>query len=165
MTLLVPFDGSDLSKVALVRAAQFDGLLAEGVVVVTAIPKGNAAYARERGWIGETEAFDAERIVSTLRSMVADIAPNAEFRYELVDRYAPSGRIARVLRRFARDTDTSIAFIGSENAGRIVTGFTVGSVVSTDRNYDTMIINSIRPEPIETLERAGPSVDSIEPHE
>lgn len=161
MTLLVPFDGSDLSKAALVRAAQFDGLLEEGVIVITVIPKKNAKYARERGWIDETDPFDTEQIVSTLRSAVADIAPDAEFRYEFVDRYAPSGGIARVLRRFARDNDTSIAFIGSENAGRIVTGFTVGSVVSTDRNYDTMIVNSVRPKPIGTLERVGPSVDSV----
>lgn len=162
MTLLVPFDGSDLSKAALVRAAQFDGLLEEGVIAVTVIPKGNATYARERGWLGETEAFDAERIADTLRSMVADVAPNAGFRHEFVDRYAPSGRMARVLRRFARDNDTSIVFIGSENAGRIVTGFTVGSVVSAGRRYDTMIVNSVRPKRIEKLEHAGPSVDSIE---
>lgn len=162
MTLLVPFDGSDLSKAALVRAAQFDGLLQEGVIAVTVIPKGNATYARERGWIGDTEAFDAERIVNTLRSMVADVAPGAEFRYEFTDRYAPSGGIARVLRRFARDNDTSIAFIGSENAGRVVTGFTVGAVVSAGRGYDTMIINSVRPKRIEKLEDAGPPVESIE---
>jgi nucleotide-binding universal stress UspA family protein len=162
MTLLVPFDGSDLSKAALVRAAQFDGLLDEGVIAVTVVPRGNATYARERGWIGGAEPFDAERIVTGLRAAVAEIDPDAEFRYEVVDRYAPSGGIARVLRRVARDTDTTIAFVGSENAGRIVTGLTVGSVVSADRGYDTMIVNSVRPKPIERLERVGPSVDSVE---
>ncbi|MBB6645576.1 hypothetical protein [Halobellus ruber] len=45
-----------------------------------------------------------------------------------MDRYAPSGAVGRVPRRFARDNDTSIAFVGSENAGRVVTGLTVGSV-------------------------------------
>jgi nucleotide-binding universal stress UspA family protein len=157
MTLLVPFDGSDLSKAALVRAAQFDTLLDEGVIAVTVIPKGNAKYAREQGWIDETEQFDAEAIVSSLRATVADIAPNATFRYEFVDRYAPSGGIASRLRRFARDNDTSIAFIGSENAGRIVTGFTVGAVVSADRNYDTMIINSVGRTPVKKLEAVDPA--------
>jgi hypothetical protein len=61
--------------------------------------------------------FDAEGIVTGLRAAVAEIDPDAEFRYEVVDRYAPSGGIARVLRRVARDTDTDIAFVGSENAG------------------------------------------------
>jgi nucleotide-binding universal stress UspA family protein len=170
MSLLVPFDGSDLAKTALARAAQFDGLLDEGVIAVTVVPKDNAAYARERGWIGDADPFDAERIVTGLRAAVAEIDPDAEFRYEAVDRYryeavdryAPSGGIARVLRRVARDTDTTIAFVGSENAGRIATGLTVGSVVSADRSYDTMIVNSVRPNPIEKLEHVGPSVDSIE---
>jgi nucleotide-binding universal stress UspA family protein len=162
MTLLVPFDGSDLSKAALLRAAQFDGLLNEGVIAITVIPRGNAKYARQRGWIDGTDPFDADSIVSTLRSRVADVDPDVEFRYEFVDRYAPTGAVARVLRRFARDNDTSIAFIGSENAGRVVTGLTVGSVVSADRSYDTMIVNSVQPKRIEKLERVGPSVDSVE---
>ena len=96
---------------------QFDELSNEGVIAVTVVPRGNATYASERGWIGGAEPFDAERIVTGLRAAVAEIDPDAEFRYEVVDRYAPSGGISRVLRRVARDTDTDIAFVGSENAG------------------------------------------------
>lgn len=72
---------------------------------------------RPKAALVRAEPFDAEGIVTGLRAAVAEIDPDAEFRYEVVDRYAPSGGIARVLRRVARDTDTDIAFVGSENAG------------------------------------------------
>jgi hypothetical protein len=35
-------------------------------------------------------------------------------------------------------------------------------VASADRSYDTMVVNGVRPKPIEKLERVGPSVDSVE---
>ena len=162
MTLIVPFDGSKLSKAALVRAAQFDTLLQEGVIAVTVLPRNNTEYARERGWLDENEPFDAEAIVGSLRSTVADIAPEAEFRYEVVDRYAPVGTVAGRLRQFARENTASIVFLGSENAGRIVSGFTVGASVSADRAYDTMIINSVRPTPVEKLADVAPSVEEID---
>ncbi|MBB6645575.1 universal stress protein [Halobellus ruber] len=80
MTVLVPFDGSDLPKAALLRAAQFDGLLNQGVIAVTVIPRGDAKYARERDWIDGTDPLATDSIVSTLRSMVADVDPDTEFR-------------------------------------------------------------------------------------
>ena len=73
MTLIVPFDGSALSKAALVRAAQFDTILNEGVVVVTVIPNENTKYARDRGWIDGGEPFDAEAVLAHLREAIADI--------------------------------------------------------------------------------------------
>lgn len=161
MTLFVPFDGSELSKMALVRAAQFETVLEEGVLAVSVIPKNNRRYAGERGWLDDDGTFDAEAVVSHLRSTVANIAPAADFRAEFVDHGAPVGTIANNLRRVARNNDTSIVFLGSENAGRIVSAFTVGSSVTSDRAYDTMIVNSLRPTPVKKLENADPSLDRI----
>lgn len=154
MSLVVPFDGSELSKAALVRAAQFDTVLDEGVVAVSIIPRNNAPYAREIGWLGQGEPFDLERITTHLRESVSEIAPAAEFKYVLADRWARAGGIAKKIKRFAREKGASIVFIGSQNAGRIVQSITVGSSVATERAYDTMIISHVAPTPIEEFEQA-----------
>jgi len=161
MTLVVPFDGSALSKMALVRAAQFDTVLEEGVVAVSAIPSNNADYAREQGWLQETEPFDEDKIVGHLREVVSQIAPAAEFHDVYVDRYAPVGTIAKRLRRFAREQSASIVFVGSENAGRVASAFTVGTSVTADRTYDTMIVSQIRPTTVEKLKDTNPSVRQV----
>lgn len=163
MTLVVPFDGSELSRVALVRAAQFDTVLGEGVLAVSVIPRGNVAYARERGWLGATEPFDAEGIVADLRTSVAGIHPDAEFHHVVVDRYAPRGTVAKALRRIARDSGASIVFLGSENAGRTGSGFTVGRSVAADDAYDTMIISGRRPSNSGTLDAAKPTEEILDP--
>ena len=162
MTLIVPFDGSELSGVALVRAAQFEQVLNERVLAVSVIPMGNVAYARERGWLEAGEAFDVERIAEGLRKAVAEIHPDAEYHYTLVDRRAPRGTVAKELRRFARDHEASIVFLGSENAGRVVGGFTVGRAVAADDAYDTMIVSAVRPSNSRTLEAAKPTAEVLE---
>ncbi len=162
MTLVVPFDGSELSKTALVRAAQFETVFDQGVVVVTVIPRNNASYARKKEWIGRTEAFDSETIVDSLRESVDRIAPDAAFHQLSVGRNSPAGTIANRIRKFARDNDASIVFLGSENAGRMVGTLSVGSSVSADRSYDTMIVSQARPTKIQELEDALPTEDAIE---
>lgn len=162
MTLVVPYDGSQLSKIALIRAAQFDTVFDQGVVVVSVIPQNNTTYARERDWIGPNEAFDTATVVDTLRESVRRIAPDATFDHILVGRGAPSGTIANRIRRFARDQNASIVFIGSENAGRIAGSLSVGSSVTTDRSYDTMIISHVTPSKITELEDAIPTEEIIE---
>jgi nucleotide-binding universal stress UspA family protein len=162
MTLVVPFDGSELSKTALVRAAQFDTVLNQGVFVVSVVPRNNVPYARERGWIGPNESFDSEKIVDALRASVAKIAPDAEFHHISVGRNSPSGTIANKIRKFARDNKASIVFVGSKDAGRIASSLSVGSSVTSDRSYDTMIISNARPSPIKEFEDAIPTVDTIE---
>ncbi|MFC6872914.1 universal stress protein [Halobellus marinus] len=157
MSLVVPFDGSRLSQAALVRAAQFDTVLNEGVVVVSVIPKGNTRYARERGWIDSGEQFDAEAVVAHLRDAVAELAPDAEFQHVFVDRYAPRGTIAGRIRRVAREKDASIVFVGSDNAGRIVTGITVGQSVAGDGAYDTFVVTREELPEIEVLEEELPA--------
>jgi len=162
MTLVVPYDDSELSKTALIRAAQFDSVFDQGVVVVTVVPRNNTSYARARGWIGPDESFDGERIISQLRASVAEIAPEAWFEGLSVGRNAPAGTIANKLRKFARDQDASIVFIGSENAGRMVGSLSVGSSVSAEQSYDTMIISQARPTKIEELEAELSTEDAID---
>lgn len=152
MSLVVPFDGSTLSIAALRRAAQFETVLEEDVFAVSVIPRDNTGYARERGWIDDTETYDTESILSHLRTEIAKLAPNASFHYIFVDRYAPRGTIAGRIRKFAREHGASIVFIGSTNAGRIVSAITVGQSVSGDRSYDTFIVSNEMPPESEELE-------------
>jgi nucleotide-binding universal stress UspA family protein len=162
MTLVVPFDGSELSKTALVRAAQFETVFDQPVVAVSVVPRNNTSYAREHGWIEPNQPFDGEAVVEGLRESVAEVAPDAEFHHISVGRSSPSGTIANKIRKFARDNDASIVFVGSKNAGRIASSLSVGSSVSSDRSYDTMIISHARPIQIPELEAAIPTEETIE---
>lgn len=162
MTLVVPFDDSLLSKAALIRARQFNRVLNEGVSVVSAIPAQNAAYARERGWIGPEEQFDGKQIVRALRDSVAELAPDAQFEYVVTSRSSSAGIIGKEIRRFARQNDATIVFIGSDNAGRFVRSLTVGSSVSSGKTYDTMIISQPKLPEIRSLEELDPAEELSE---
>jgi nucleotide-binding universal stress UspA family protein len=141
MTFLVPFDGSDFAASALVRAMQFADALDEAVLAVTVVPQDNAAYASSRGWLDADEPFDSDAVAETLRTRVAGLAPEAEVRIEEIGRYAPSGAIANRLRKVARQTDTSILFIGSDNAGRLVSSVaSVGSGLAGNETYDVIVV-------------------------
>lgn len=157
MTLVVPFDGSQLAEAALVRATEFGNVFDEDVLAVSVLPKGNVDYAREHAWIGKNEEFDMESVVSTLRERVTDLCPGAEFRHEVVDRYAPSGSIAKRVRKVAREEDASMVFIGSENAGRLVSSVSsVGATVATDVAYDVVVVRHRQPSKIAKLNDASP---------
>lgn len=146
MTLLVPYDGSELADTALVRAASFGEILDERVLAATVVPQGNARYARNREWLADDEAFHLDTVAERLRRRVAEVAPTAAFRYELVDRNAPAGTISKRLRRIAADEDTSMLFVGSENAGRLTRSVaSVGSGVAADAGYDVVIVRQARP--------------------
>lgn len=146
MTLLVPFDGSPLAEAALSRAVLFGETLGEPVLVVSVIPQQNALYAREHGWLDGDEAFEMDPIVARLREQVAERAPEATFRHEVVSRSAQSGTIARVIRRVARDAGAKIVFVGSKNAGRLVTSLaSVGGNVASDPTYDVHIVRQTAP--------------------
>jgi nucleotide-binding universal stress UspA family protein len=164
MTLVVPFDSSELAQTALFRAVQFDSVLDEGVAVVSVIPSNNAQYAKEQGWLTDDESFDGEKITNRLREQVTTIAPDARFEYVVVSQYAQAGEIASKIRKFARQNDTSIVFIGSENAGRIHASVSsVGNTVSSSPAYDTMLISQVHPNPVEKLEETIPTEDVIDP--
>ena len=153
MTFVVPFDGSDLSRTALVRAAKFGAVLEQRVVAVTVIPHENARYARERGWLEADEEFDLRNVVATLHEEITELAPAANFTHQVVDRYAPTGTIARYVRKIAEEEGATMVFIGSDNAGRVVTSVSsVGSAVASDRNYDVVIVRRAEPLEIDRIE-------------
>ncbi|MFB6084619.1 MAG: universal stress protein [Halorientalis sp.] len=157
MTLVVPFDGSDLAEAALVRATEFGIVFEEDVLAVSVIPKGNAEYARDHGWIEASEDPDLETIVSRLHRQVTDLCPTANFRHRVVDKHAPAGEIATELRKMAEREDASMVFVGSENAGHLVTSFSsVGSSVAAEAAYDVVIVRDRSPAKVEKLEEASP---------
>ncbi|WP_336359613.1 universal stress protein [Haladaptatus sp. ZSTT2] len=152
MTFVVPFDGSKLAAAALIRATEFGNDLNERVVAVSIIPQDDFSYAKDHGWVESGDEFDVETIVSNLHKQVTKIAPSADFRHETVGRFATSGTISLALRRIAKNEKASMVFIGSENAGRLVSSLSsVGSMVSADQLYDVVIVRSHGPTKIERL--------------
>lgn len=146
MTLLVPYDGSQLADTALVRAASFGEILDERVLAATVVPKDNARYARRHEWLGDDEAYHLDTIAERLRQRVTNVAPTAEFRYDLVDRNAPPGTVSKRLRRIAAEEEASMLFVGSENAGRLTRSVaSVGAGVAADAGYDVVIVRRAQP--------------------
>ncbi|WP_254272106.1 universal stress protein [Haloarcula marina] len=144
MTLLVPFDGSDLSTAALERATEFSEYTGEDVVALVVIPN-EPDYALERNWLTPNDPFDHEAIAERFRERIAEIAPDAQFRYEVPDDVSSMASnttdVVRTIRAVAHDIDASIVFIGSENAGRVSTPVSsVGAPVSEDPQYDVHIV-------------------------
>lgn len=144
MTLLVPFDGSDLSEAALDRATEFAEFRNEDVLALTVIPD-DPEYALSRGWLDPADPFDREKLTERFRDRVAEIAPAASFRAEVPENISSMASITtdviRTIRAVAHDIDASVIFIGSENAGRVSTPVTsVGAPVSEDPGYDVYII-------------------------
>lgn len=141
MTYVVPFDGSDLAAAALARAGEFGRAFDEPVVAVSVVPKRNAEFAAERVGLDTDGHPDPETVVSELREQAQRIAPDAEFQYDVVEKYAPVGKIANRLRRVARKLDATMVFIGSDNAGKMVnTLASIGSSVAADTAYDVVIV-------------------------
>lgn len=101
MALLVPFDGSDLSKTALTRAMEFADCRNEEITALSAIP-GDATYARDRGWIDADEASGTETVADRMRERAESVAPTASFRYEVpedVNSMASTTDITRTIRK------------------------------------------------------------------
>lgn len=141
MTYVVPFDGASRTKAALQRAATIGSALDESIVAVTVIPMNDASYARTRGWVGSDEPFALETIVTTLRERVHEIAPDATFEYERARRGASGNQIAKPIRKFAKRRDASMVFIGSADAGRLVTSHSsIGGRICTDSNFDVVLV-------------------------
>ncbi|MFP8953591.1 universal stress protein [Natrialbaceae archaeon A-arb3/5] len=144
MTLLVPFDGSPLAMRALERASTLGDRLDESVVVLTVIPN-DAGYARDRGWITQGEPFDSNAIAEGLETRAKDVTPSVTFRTERVSSDEPTAtattEVVREIRRVAGEIEASVVFIGSENAGSVITPqSSVGSPVANDQRYDVYVV-------------------------
>ncbi|EMA42580.1 universal stress protein [Halobiforma nitratireducens] len=144
MSLLVPFDGSSLAEKALERAAALGAHLEQDVVVLTVIPD-DPEYARERNWITRGEPFDRDAIEAGIEKRAMAIAPEATFRTERVSSDEPTAtsttNVVREIRRVAAEIDASVVFIGSENAGSVISPqSSVGSPVASDHRYDVYVV-------------------------
>lgn len=88
---------------------------------------------------------------------MTSLVPEADYRHAVVDRYAPTSTIANRVCRMATEEDASMVFVGSENAGRLVsTVSSVGNAVSSRADYDVVIVRNRRPSKVATLRRTSP---------
>ncbi|MFC7060181.1 universal stress protein [Halovenus salina] len=142
MTVVVPFDNSEISKAGLQRAQEIKNR-SEALIAVVVIPNNNDKYARNHDWLIDDEEFDPETIKTRLSEIVTDIAPDARLKIIATSRYANPGMIAKEIRRFARDADARVVVIGSDNAGRVAaTVGSVGRTVATDTGYNIYIVRT-----------------------
>jgi nucleotide-binding universal stress UspA family protein len=144
MVYLVPFDDSPLSRTALRRAGEFASVMDEEVVALVVVPP-STEYAREKGWIDADEPFDSDRIARGLRATVEQLAPKATVRVETTDetdyRASVTTDVVRRIRQVASQLGASVLFIGTANAGSVVTPVaSVGSPVSDDPRYDVHLV-------------------------
>lgn len=142
--LLVPFDGSELARTALVRAREFGDATDKDLLVLIVVPP-DEVFARNRGWITASEAFDPKRVGNELETAVNEIASDVTVRIEATEEASLLAStemdISRTIRQVAHETDASVVFIGSENAGRVTSPVTsVGTPVSKDPGYDVYIV-------------------------
>jgi nucleotide-binding universal stress UspA family protein len=145
MTFLVAYDGSPLARAALARAAEFAAPIEASVVVVTAIPKRNATYAREHGWLAAGEPFDVDAVVDAVSSEVARLAPEATFDHVTVGRRASPGTVAAEVRRAADRVDADVLFVGSRAAGTMNPPVSsTGATIASDDDYDVVIVRNDR---------------------
>ena len=148
MTLLVPFDGSDLSKAALARANEYASSTGAEIVALTVVPD-DPDYARERGWLAPPDTFDVDVVARKLEQTVRDVAPDATFRSELAEEAeqptSTTVDVVRTIRRVAAEVDATVLFVGSENAGRVsVPLASVGNPIAEDTQYDVFIVRHPR---------------------
>lgn len=141
MSYLVAFDGTDLSTNALRRAVAFAETNDERLVIVSVLPT-DRSLAEQYGLV-EGDEYDPEAAAERLRETALEVAPDADFRVEHIDRYAGKGQIATKIRRTARREGADVVFIGSDNAGRVVKPITsVGDSVASSLEYDVFIVRS-----------------------
>lgn len=161
MTFLVPFDGSVLAQSALVKARAYGTAIDTGppeltqflagksqldIVAVSIIPD-SARYAIDHGWVESRSEFSVRKITEIFHKTVLDLAPSAQFVYETVTGTASAGLIGRKLREKAYEHEVSTVFIGSENAGRIVTPVSsVSRAITGDEHYDVHLVRSALPK-------------------
>lgn len=155
MSIFVPFDGSALSRSALVRAREYASGADRQILVFAVVPA-PASYARGKGWLAAEEPFDRGAIETRLRACVYALAPSARFNALHVADRLPKGAIANRLRRVADQRDVEAVFLGSENAGRVFRPLSsVGGAIATDEDYDVyiarLVAESVDGDPIHTF--------------
>ena len=140
MTFVVPFDGSEPSRVGIRRAVELAPASIR-VVAFSVVPRKHTEWARDRGLLDADEEYSNERVVSRLQDRAHDVDDDVVFQHTTVDRYAPPGKISHEIRAFAREVDATMVFVGSPRAGGIVSSLqSVGSSVASDDAYDVVLV-------------------------
>ncbi|SEK48734.1 universal stress protein [Haloferax larsenii] len=151
---IVAYNGSQLSNAALHRAATYAKQTGDDVLAVAVVPE-DAEYAVEQGWIPSKDDFDRGDIVSELHRTAVKIAPGASFRSLAAGRFPAPGEIVGKLKRVAHNEDADVVFVGSENAGRVVTPLaSVGGNVASGKTYDVHIVRHAPPNVRERLPKS-----------
>jgi nucleotide-binding universal stress UspA family protein len=151
MTFLVPYDGSDLSRAALVRAVEYAEALGEPVTAVVVLPEDDRGYAREKRWIGEDEAYDPETVGEEITEEVHSVDEDVSVRTEVIADVT-ADHVARRIKSLAGAIQPSVVFLGSENAGQVVAPVSsVGSGVAADAEYDVHIVRHWSPTLVQEL--------------
>ena len=154
MTFVVPFDGSDLAEVALVRAWEYGEAMDVDVVAISIISE-RKKYARRKGWIDEDEELDVDMVAKRLRDRVESLTPGVTFEYDVIREFPPAEGIAGRIERMALEYDPSLLFLGTDNIGRVATPLTsVGNFAGAAESYDIQLVRHRRP----------PSIEFLEPH-
>lgn len=146
MKFVVAYDGGPMAETALDRAATLADGVDGTVTAITVLPRGNARYAREQGWIEEDEPWSQEQIVDDLRRSVETIAPTASFERREVERYAPRGKIGRALKRATDEEGADVLVIGTENAGRVFTTLTTVTRSVAQGSFDLFVVREMATE-------------------
>ncbi|MFC6954440.1 universal stress protein [Halorubellus litoreus] len=140
MSFVVPFDGTEQSCVGIRRAVELAPRSVR-VVAFSVVPRKHGEWARERDLLDPGESWGNELVVSRLQERAHDVSDAVSFQHTTVDRYAPTGKISHEIRAFARDVDATMVFIGSTDAGGIVTSLqSVGTSVASDEAYDVVLV-------------------------
>lgn len=142
MTILVPYDGSDIGRAALERGTELAEALDRELLVYAVVPD-RWRYAKDKGWVESSADFDADTIGARLRGEVAAVAQDASFEYVVVGGEPTGGYIARKIRDYARANNVMLLVLGSENVGRVVTPLkSVGKGVAAEQSYELYLVHS-----------------------
>lgn len=150
MTLLVPYDGSALSKTALSRAKTFAEFEDDDLLALVVIPD-EPGYAHRHAWLDPEDTFDVGVVERKLTQEIRDVAPNADVRAEFVENTEPTAgtttAVVRTIKQVASEVEARIVFVGSQNAGKVTAPLaSVGSTVAGDARYDVHIVRHPDPE-------------------
>jgi len=153
MTLLVPYDGSALSKTALSRARTFAEYTGDDLLALVVIPD-EPGYAHRHGWLAPEDTFDVGVVERKLTQDVRDVAPDAAVRAAFVENTEPTADtttvVVRTIKQVAGDVGARVVFVGSQNAGKVTRPLaSVGGTVADDARYDVHIVRHPDPEFVE----------------
>lgn len=140
MVLLVPYDGSSVSKAALERAVEHGEALGSEVVAVSFVPTGSE-YALRRTWIEPSDDFATDSAREELERKIDETVDDAQRSFEDAGASAPSDGAANHIRQVAEDVGASTLYVGTseEAADEPMTPF---GPVAPDGKYDVHLVRS-----------------------